>query len=189
MGLCSGAHITVKHVLQEILHTMSPGSDVKMTIRTDSDAARGLIHRVGCGRVTHLQTRYLWHQQAPRERHFNVVRCGTKENPSDLGTKVLEREAMANCVRKLATRPREHFARCDRCGPDTSDQCEQRCDYGWVLFDTSGKHNSWSGEHGWLSLHIHDECWGRRSCRGYDAGLACGHEQVQRLESVDAVQR
>ena len=30
--------LTVKHVLQEILHTTSPDSDVKMTIRTDSDA-------------------------------------------------------------------------------------------------------------------------------------------------------
>ena len=96
---------TVKHVLQEILHTVSPDSDVKMTIRTDSDAARGMIHRVGCGRVRHLQTRYLWHQQALREGQFNVVRCGTKQNPSDLGTKVLEREAMASCMSKLAIIP------------------------------------------------------------------------------------
>ena len=43
-----------------------PG-DVKMTICTDSDAARGMILRVGCGRVRHLETRYLWHQQALRE--------------------------------------------------------------------------------------------------------------------------
>ena len=97
--------LTVKQVLQEILRTMSPDSDVKMTIRTDSDAARGMIHRVGCGRVRHLQTRYLWHQQALRERHFNVVRCGTKENPGDLGAKVLEREAMASRTSKLAIVP------------------------------------------------------------------------------------
>ena len=44
-------------------------------------------------------------QQALRERHFNVVRCGTKENPSDLGTKVQEREAMASCMSKLAIVP------------------------------------------------------------------------------------
>ena len=97
--------LTVKHVLQEILHTVSSDIDVKMTIRTDSDAARGMIHRVGCGRVRLLQTRYLWHQQALREGQFNVVRCGTKENPSDLGTKVLEREAMASCMSKLAIIP------------------------------------------------------------------------------------
>ena len=55
--------------------------------------------------MRHLQTRYLWHQQAMREGHFNVVRCGTKEKPSDLGTKVLEREAMASCMSKLAIVP------------------------------------------------------------------------------------
>ena len=31
-----------------------------------------------------------------------MVRCGTKENPSDLGTKVLAREAMASCMSTLA---------------------------------------------------------------------------------------
>ena len=89
--------LTVKHVLQEILHTGSPD--------TDSDAARGMILRVVCGRVRLLQTRYLWHQQALREVQFNVVRCGTKENPSDLGTWVLEREEMVSCMSKLAIIP------------------------------------------------------------------------------------
>ena len=76
-----------------------------MTICADSDAARGMIHRVGCGRVKHLQTRYFWHQQALREGQYNVVRCGTKENPSDHGTEVLEREATASCTSKLAIVP------------------------------------------------------------------------------------
>ena len=76
-----------------------------MTVCTDSDAARGMIHRVGCGRVRHLQTRYLWHQHAMREGHFIVVRCSTKENPSDLGTKILEKEAMTSCMNKLAIVP------------------------------------------------------------------------------------
>ena len=91
--------------MQEILHTMSLDSDVKMTLRTDSDAARGMIHLVGCGRVRHLQTRYLRHHQALREGQFNVVRFGTKEYPRDLGTKALEREAMASCMSKLAIIP------------------------------------------------------------------------------------
>ena len=66
--------LTVKHVLLEILHTMSPDGGVKMTICTNSDAARGMIHLVGCGRVRHLQTPYLWHQHTLREGQFNVVR-------------------------------------------------------------------------------------------------------------------
>ena len=95
--------LIVKHVLQEILHATTPDADVKMKVCTDSDAARGMIHRVGCGRVRHLQTRYLWHQQSLREGHFSVIRCGTKENPSDLVTQVLEKEAMTSCMSKLAT--------------------------------------------------------------------------------------
>ena len=27
-----------------------------------------------------------------------MVRCGTKKNPSDLGTKILEKEAMTRCI-------------------------------------------------------------------------------------------
>ena len=127
---------------------MSPHSDVKMTICMDSDAARGMIHRVGCGRVRHLQTRFLWHQQALREGQFNVVRCGTKENPSDLGTKVLEREAMASCMSKLALVPASTLRGAIVAALTQVDQCEQRSDCGRVLFDMSGKHNSWSGEHG-----------------------------------------
>ena len=97
--------LTIKHVLLEILHATTPDADIKMTVCTDSDAARGMIHRVGCGRVRHLQTRYLWHPQAMREGHFAVTRCSTKENPSDLGTKVLEKEAMTSCMNKLAIVP------------------------------------------------------------------------------------
>ena len=41
----------------------------------------------------------------------------------------------------------------------------------------------------WISLHIRDECWSRRSSRRHDAGLACGHEQIQRVERANAAQR
>ena len=33
------------------------------------------------------------------------------------------------------------------------------------------------------------KCWSRRSSRENNAGLACGNEQVKRLESANAVQR
>ena len=40
-----------------------------------------------------------------------------------------------------------------------------------------------------ISLCIRDKCWSRRSSRRHDAGLACGHEQIQRVESANAAQR
>ena len=102
--------LTVKHVLLEILHATTPDEDIKMTVCTDSDAARGMIHRVGCGRVRHLRTRYLWHQQTMGEGHFIVVRCSTKENPSDLGTKILEKHEQP------CNRPYICFEKCHRSG-------------------------------------------------------------------------
>ena len=77
-----------------------------------------------------------------------MVRCGTKENPSDLGTKVLEREAMASCMSKLAIIPARTlrgaiFAALARV---TSASDEVILD--GVLFGMSGKHDNWSGEHG-----------------------------------------
>ena len=83
--------LTIKHVLLEILHTTTPDADIQMTVCTDSDAARGMIHRVWVRSC----------EQALREGHFVMVRCGTKENPSDFGTKVLEKEAMMSCMNKL----------------------------------------------------------------------------------------
>ena len=77
-----------------------------------------------------------------------MVRCGTKENPSDLGTKVLQREAMASCMSKLAIVPVSTLRGAIVAGPGTSDQRERRSDCGRVLFETSGKHDNWSGEHG-----------------------------------------
>ena len=46
IGLGCARGLTVKHVLQEILHTTSPEGFVKTTICTDSGATRGTIHRV-----------------------------------------------------------------------------------------------------------------------------------------------
>lgn len=84
----------VKNALQEVVGAQETDEKVRLVIHTDSDAARGMLHRHGCGRVRHLQTRYLWHQQALRERVYELVRCNTKEHPADLGTKQLERQTI-----------------------------------------------------------------------------------------------
>ena len=145
--LCSRAHSQTR-LCRKILHTTSPDGDVKMTVCTDSDAARGMIHRVGCGRVRHLQTRYLWHQQALREGQLNVVRCGTDRESERSWHEGSGKRGDGELYEQACNRPCEHFANCDRCNPGTSDQCERRNDCGRVLFETSGKHDNWSGEHG-----------------------------------------
>ena len=49
--------------------------------------------------------------------------------------------------------------------------------------------SDWNGGSDWISLCIRDQCWNGRSSRRNDAGLACGHEQVHRVESANAAQR
>ena len=48
--------------------------------------------------------------------------------------------------------------------------------------------SDWNGGSDWINLHIRDECWSRRSSCRNDAGLAYGHEQIQRVESADAAE-
>ena len=82
--------LTVKHVPQEVLGNIRLGAKIPMVVRTDSDAARSMLHRAGCGRTRHLATRYLWHQDGL----FEGKRCASKDNPADVGTKALDKEAM-----------------------------------------------------------------------------------------------
>ena len=78
-----------------------------MIIRTDSDAAKGVLHRVGCGGVRHqLAKRYLRHQEALRDGLFEVERVNTKDNAVDLGTKMLHPKAMNRCMVKFNIKSR-----------------------------------------------------------------------------------
>ena len=64
----------------------------------------------------------------------------------------------------------------------TDSQCERG------LVQASERHDDWNDGSCWPDLHIRGECWSRRSSHG-SAGLACGHEQLERVESADAAQR
>ena len=86
---CQG--LTVKKVMPELFDCDKPGEKVRMIIRTDSDSATGMLRRAGCDRVRHSATRYFWHQEALRDGRF----------AADLGTKMLDLEAMNRCMEKL----------------------------------------------------------------------------------------
>ena len=51
--------------------------------------------------MRHLQTRYLWHQEALRTGQFTAERCSTNDNPADLGTKALEADRIRKCLAAL----------------------------------------------------------------------------------------
>ena len=124
-----------------------------------------------------------------------------KENPSDLGTKVPENEPRSDQVSRLgivAVISRFAVLWTTRAKWDCLDdtckltRADSACDEAIVSgywFERWNSESDWNGGSDWISLCIRDKCWSRRSSRRNDAGLACGHEQMQRVESANAAQR
>ena len=66
------------------------GMPVKLRLRIDSTAARGIIQRHGCGPLKHIETRLLWLQAKHEERKLTVVKEPTQTNTADGFTKALQ---------------------------------------------------------------------------------------------------
>ena len=58
-------------------------------IGTDSSAAKSFVGRQGLGKMKHLEIRDLWLQKEVHEGKVVVHKVLGTENPSDLGTKIL----------------------------------------------------------------------------------------------------
>ena len=62
----------------------------KITIKVksfcDSSAARGILQRVGCGRIRHLQLKHLWIQELVSSERLHVQWIPRKENCADILT-------------------------------------------------------------------------------------------------------
>ena len=54
-----------------------------IVIETDSTAASGIVHREGCGKVKHLETRQLWLQQHVQEKDVAVKKIPRARNCAD----------------------------------------------------------------------------------------------------------
>ena len=77
----------LKHVLEEM---GVQGLIVK--VGTDSAAALGISHRLGCGRVRHLEGKQLWIQEKVRSGEVKPIKIKTTVNRGDLMTKPLDPE-------------------------------------------------------------------------------------------------
>ena len=73
---------------------LGPNLEVRFQLCLDNSAARAFFHRAGVGRIRHISLRILWVQAKVKEQFLHVGRVGTKDNPSDIGTKRLTRERM-----------------------------------------------------------------------------------------------
>ena len=59
------------------------GVDMIVEVFTDSSAARGIVHRTGCGKAIHLEARQLWIQEAVESKDVKVSQVSRVHNPSD----------------------------------------------------------------------------------------------------------
>ena len=51
---------------------MDLGMSMEVELETDSSAGIGMMSKAGLGRTKHLDTKYLWVQQALRQKKFRV---------------------------------------------------------------------------------------------------------------------
>ena len=59
---------------------------IKVKSFCDSSAARGILQRVGCGRIRHLQLKHLWIQELVSSERLHVQWIPRKENCADILT-------------------------------------------------------------------------------------------------------
>ena len=59
------------------------GVELTAEVFTDSSAAKGIVHRTGCGKVKHLEAKQLWVQEAVEVKEIKVSQVPREHNPSD----------------------------------------------------------------------------------------------------------
>ena len=77
------------------------GIRLSITIHTDSSAAKGIVERSGVGRVRHLDVADLWIQDRVRSGELRVKKVAGCDNPPDILTKHIDREALAEHIDKI----------------------------------------------------------------------------------------
>lgn len=59
------------------------GRDIEVEVRTDSSAAKGIVHRTGCGKIKHLEARQLWVQDVVEKKETKVIQVSRTVNFAD----------------------------------------------------------------------------------------------------------
>ncbi|CAK0850526.1 unnamed protein product, partial [Prorocentrum cordatum] len=79
--------------------------DVEIRIRIDSSAGKAVCHRVGVGRIRHLEVRTLWLQAKVRDKKLVVIKQAGETNLADVGTKALTSQRFHWLRAQLGRRP------------------------------------------------------------------------------------
>ena len=112
------------------------GRTINVDVETDSTVAIGMCSRSGVGKTRHIQIRWLWIQDAIRDKVVRLRKVRGTDNNADMGTKdldgptsapIAETAAQANPLQTALGLDRDSKRR-ERCGSaevfSTSDDCD-----------------------------------------------------------------
>ena len=74
------------------------GWQVRIRLKVDSSAAKAMASRSGIGKVRHLETKFLWVQDAVSRRRFTLQKVPGKINPADVLTKPMAQVLMRSLL-------------------------------------------------------------------------------------------
>ena len=75
------------------------GEEVSIELGSDSSAAKGVLGRLGLGKIRHLETGLLWIQHFVDKQVFKLKKlCGKTQKSSDIGTTDLSEADMRRCL-------------------------------------------------------------------------------------------
>ena len=80
------------------------GCTFKVVMFSDASAGRAMVFRKGIGRVRHLETKYLWIQDALRDKKLQLLKVKGTENPADIGTKYLSLNEIAGLLGSMGVK-------------------------------------------------------------------------------------
>ena len=74
------------------------GVELPIEVMTDASAANGIASRRGLGKTRHIDVHYLWIQERVANGDIKLSKVWGGENPADLLTKYLTRDAMSRAL-------------------------------------------------------------------------------------------
>ena len=72
--------------LGSVSSTSDMGLSMSLGLETDAAAGKGIVQRLGAGRIKHIETQYLWIQRIFYERKASIRKIPRADNASDMGT-------------------------------------------------------------------------------------------------------
>ena len=74
---------------------------LKVEVQVDANAALGIVHRRGLGKLRHIDVQDLWMQKAVAEDKMSIKKIPGSANAADIGTKPLSAEAIGTFMTDL----------------------------------------------------------------------------------------